>query len=298
MTIAVAYKWAANPQDAAVVKAPGMKDILAAGKKKVDVVSPEAPTATLEVVSLSRPEPRSRKNSILPNAEELIDAGPGDLILAADRAAERVIAGAVAARLDAPVLTGVTSISDGAVTRARYGGLTLETVRSSRPIVIIAPGGSPVAGEPVAPEAASTEESPYPASITAQSGAEAAQADLSTAKTIVAGGRGFKAKEELDLLEDVAAALGAETACSRPLAETVDWMPKSRYIGISGQKVHPDLYIAVGISGQMQHMAGARDSKTIVVINSDAEAPIFAQADYGVVGDLTTVLPALAKALQ
>jgi len=298
MTIAVAYKWAANPQDAAVVKAPGMKDILAAGKKKVDVVSPEAPTATLEVVSLSRPEPRSRKNSILPNAEELIDAGPGDLILAADRAAERVIAGAVAARLDAPVLTGVTSISDGAVTRARYGGLTLETVRSSRPIVIIAPGGSPVAGEPVAPEAASTEESPYPASITAQSGAEAAQADLSTAKTIVAGERGFKAKEELGLLEDVAAALGAETACSRPLAETVDWMPKSRCIGVSGQKVHPDLYIAVGISGQMQHMAGARDSKTIVVINSDAEAPIFAQADYGVVGDLTTVLPALAKALQ
>ena len=298
MTIAVAYKWAANPQDAAAVKVPGMKDILAAGKKKVDVVSPEAPTATLEVVSLSRPEPRSRKNSILPNAEELIDAGPGDLILAADRAAERVIAGAVAARLDAPVLTGVTSISDGAVTRARYGGLTLETVRSSRPIVIIAPGGSPVAGEPVAPEAASTEESPYPASITAQSGAEAAQADLSTAKTIVAGGRGFKAKEELGLLEDVAAALGAETACSRPLAETVDWMPKSRCIGVSGQKVHPDLYIAVGISGQMQHMAGARDSKTIVVINSDAEAPIFAQADYGVVGDLTTVLPALAKALQ
>ena len=295
MTIAVAYKWAANPQDAVVVKAPGMKDILAAGKKKVDVVSPEAPTATLEVVSLSRPEPRSRKNSILPNAEELIDAGPGDLILAADRAAERVIAGAVAARLDAPVLTGVTSISDGAVTRARYGGLTLETVRSSRPIVITAPGGSPVAGEP---EAASTEESPYPASITAQSGAEAAQADLSTAKTIVAGGRGFKAKEELGLLEDVAAALGAETACSRPLAETVDWMPKSRCIGVSGQKVHPDLYIAVGISGQMQHMAGARDSKTIVVINSDAEAPIFAQADYGVVGDLTTVLPALAKALQ
>lgn len=233
-----------------------------------------------------------------PAVAALIDAGPGDLILAADRAAERVIAGAVAARLDAPVLTGVTSISDGAVTRARYGGLTLETVRSSRPIVIIAPGGSPVAGEPVAPEAASTEESPYPVSITAQSGAEAAQADLSTAKTIVAGGRGFKAKEELDLLEDVAAALGAETACSRPLAETVDWMPKSRCIGISGQKVHPDLYIAVGISGQMQHMAGARDSKTIVVINSDAEAPIFAQADYGVVGDLTTVLPALAKALQ
>ena len=96
----------------------------------------------------------------------------------------------------------------------------------------------------------------------------------------------------------VAAALGAETACSRPLAETVDWMPKSRCIGVSGQKVHPDLYIAVGISGQMQHMAGARDSKTIVLINSDAEAPIFAQADYGVVGDLTTVLPALAKALQ
>ena len=100
------------------------------------------------------------------------------------------------------------------------------------------------------------------------------------------------------LLDELASALGAEVACSRPLAETVDWMPKSRYVGVSGQKVKPDIYVAVGISGQMQHMAGARDARTIVAINSDGDAPIFAQADYGIVGDLHEVLPALTRALR
>ena len=98
--------------------------------------------------------------------------------------------------------------------------------------------------------------------------------------------------------ENAEAAFAVNATAVHNLAETVDWMPKSRYVGVSGQKVRPDLYVAVGISGQMQHMAGARDARTIVAINSDGDAPIFAQADYGVVGDLHEVLPALTRALR
>lgn len=248
------------------------------------------------VISVPLPD-GTPAEALAPAVAEVVAADPGDLVLAADRAAERVLAGAVAARLDAPVLTGVTAIDGSTVTVARYGGITVETVRVSGPAVVIAAGGSAVDGESVAAEPAPGSEA-HPLTVGAVSAADDAEVDLGTAKRIVSGGRGFKAKEELRLLDELASALGAEVACSRPLAETVDWMPKSRYVGVSGQKVKPDLYVAVGISGQMQHMAGARDARTIVAINSDGDAPIFAQADYGIVGDLHEVLPALTRALR
>ena len=248
------------------------------------------------VVSVPLPD-GTPAEALAPAVAEVVTAAPGDLVLAADRAAERVLAGAVAARLDAPVLTGVTAVDGSTVTVARYGGITVETVRASGPAVVIAAGGSVADGETVAAEAAASSEA-HPLTVSAVSAADVAEVDLGTAKRIVSGGRGFKAKEELGLLDELASALGAEVACSRPLAETVDWMPKSRYVGVSGQKVKPDIYVAVGISGQMQHMAGARDARTIVAINSDGDAPIFAQADYGIVGDLHEVLPALTRALR
>ena len=88
-----------------------------------------------------------------------------------------------------------------------------------------------------------------------------------------------------------------ELACSRPLAEGVSWFEKKLYVGISGAQVSPELYIAVGISGQLQHVVGMNKSQTVVAINSDSDAPIFEQADYGIVGDLYAVLPELTKAL-
>ncbi|MCZ0857414.1 electron transfer flavoprotein subunit alpha/FixB family protein [Actinomyces israelii] len=248
------------------------------------------------VISVPLPD-GTPAEALAPAVAEVVAAAPGDLVLAADRAAERVLAGAVAARLDAPVLTGVTAVDGSTVTVARYGGITVETVRASGPAVVIAAGGSAADGETVAAEVAASSEA-HPLTVSAVSAADVAEVDLGTAKRIVSGGRGFKAKEELGLLDELASALGAEVACSRPLAETVDWMPKSRYVGVSGQKVKPDIYVAVGISGQMQHMAGARDARTIVAINSDGDAPIFAQADYGIVGDLHEVLPALTRALR
>lgn len=99
------------------------------------------------------------------------------------------------------------------------------------------------------------------------------------------------------MVEELAKALDAEIACSRPLAEGLGWLSRDRYIGVTGQHVHPDLYVAVGISGQLQHVVGCRDAGTVVVVNCDAKAPYFGECDYGIVGDLAQVVPALTAAL-
>ena len=127
---------------------------------------------------------------------------------------------------------------------------------------------------------------------------EAKQAvDLTQADRIVAVGRGIKAQEHLDLVQSLAAALGAEVAASRPICDS-GWLPMDRQIGSSGQTVAPKLYLALGISGAIQHLVGMKGSRTIVAVNKDAEAPIFEVADYGIVGDLFDVVPAIIAALD
>ena len=120
--------------------------------------------------------------------------------------------------------------------------------------------------------------------------------DLSQAERIVAVGRGIKSQENIALAEKLAAALGAELAASRPICDA-GWLPMERQIGSSGQTVAPKLYLAVGISGAIQHVVGMKGARTIVAINKDVDAPIFEVADYGIAGDLFDVLPALTKAL-
>lgn len=121
--------------------------------------------------------------------------------------------------------------------------------------------------------------------------------DLRGAKVIVAAGRGLKAKEDLAIVQRLADALGGVIGASRPLSSDLGWLGEEYHIGLTGVYVHPDLYVAVGISGQIQHVAGIRDSKVIVAINRDKQAPIFQVSDYGVVGDLYEVVPALLRAL-
>ncbi len=120
---------------------------------------------------------------------------------------------------------------------------------------------------------------------------------LPEAERIVAGGRGMKGPENWGVLEELAAVLEAETACSRPVSDT-DWRPHTEHVGQTGIVVRPNLYIAMGISGAIQHLAGVNNSKTIVVINKDPEAPFFKAADYGVVGDLFEVVPKLTEAIK
>lgn len=124
-----------------------------------------------------------------------------------------------------------------------------------------------------------------------------AAVDLSQAERIVAVGRGIKNQESIALAQSLAAALGAEVAASRPICDA-GWLPMERQIGSSGQTVAPKLYIAVGISGAIQHVVGMKGARTIVAINKDSDAPIFEVADYGIAGDLFEVLPALTEALQ
>ncbi len=127
---------------------------------------------------------------------------------------------------------------------------------------------------------------------------EARQAvDLSQAERIVAIGRGIKGQEHLKIAEQLAQALGAELAASRPICDA-GWLPMDRQIGSSGQTVAPKLYVALGISGAIQHLVGMRGSRTIVAINKDADAPIFEVADYGIAGDLFEVVPAMIAELQ
>jgi electron transfer flavoprotein alpha subunit len=127
---------------------------------------------------------------------------------------------------------------------------------------------------------------------------EARQAvDLSQAERIVSVGRGIKGQEHLKIAQDLAKALGAEIAASRPICDA-GWLPMDRQIGSSGQTVAPKLYVALGISGAIQHLVGMKGSRTIVAINKDPEAPIFEIADYGIAGDLFEIVPALINELN
>jgi len=127
---------------------------------------------------------------------------------------------------------------------------------------------------------------------------EAKQAvDLTQAPILVAVGRGIKAQENIPLVEKLAKLLGAELAASRPICDE-GWLPMERQIGSSGQTVAPKLYLALGISGAIQHVVGMKGSRTVVAVNKDANAPIFEVADYGIVGDLFEIVPALTEALS
>ncbi len=121
--------------------------------------------------------------------------------------------------------------------------------------------------------------------------------DLKEAEIVVSAGRGMKAPENWGMIEEMATILGAATACSKPVSD-IGWRPHSEHVGQTGKAIAPNLYIAIGISGAIQHLAGVNGSKKIVVINSDAEAPFFKAADYGIVGDAFEVVPKLNEALK
>jgi electron transfer flavoprotein alpha subunit len=142
-----------------------------------------------------------------------------------------------------------------------------------------------------------------PTSTTSRQAAEppfresARAVDLTAADIIVSVGRGIKEKENIPVVEALAQALGAELAASRPICDA-GWLPMERQVGSSGQTVAPKVYIAVGISGAIQHLVGMKGAKTIVAINKDRDAPIFEVADYGIVGDLFEVVPALVEEIK
>jgi len=225
-------------------------------------------------------------------------------VLAATSAAGRALLGAVAASVQAPVLAGIGSVElsgdSVVVSRNVLGGIVEHrTSVSGGPALLALAAGSAAAEGAPAVDIETVAATPRAGShVTAVRTKDVEVVDLGAARSVVAVGRGLKAREDVELLQGLAAALGGELGCSRPLAEGVDWIAKERYIGISGQHITPELYVAVGISGQLQHMVGVRGAGTVVAVNSDKAAPIFAQCDYGIVGDLYQVVPAITAALQ
>jgi electron transfer flavoprotein alpha subunit len=234
---------------------------------------------------------------------DAVAADPPRVVLSGRNPAERVLLGAVAARLRAAVLTGARSVSlDGervVVVNAVFGDIADETVAVSGPVALLLDGGPvlPAGGGSVPiEEAAVTPLGGMKVVETRMSSFD--EVDLSTAHRVIGVGRGLKAREDLAMIEEFAHAVQAEIACSRPVAEGLNWMGKDRYIGSSGARIAPQLYVAIGISGQLQHMVGVTGADTIVAINSDPNAAVFSQTDYGLVGDLYQLVPAITAALK
>lgn len=121
---------------------------------------------------------------------------------------------------------------------------------------------------------------------------------ITDAEVIVSFGRGLKKKEDIPIIEELAKTINGVVGCSRPIAEDLKWLPIDQYVGLSGQKVAPKLYIACGISGQIQHITGIQNARVVVSVNTDSKAPIFEYSDYGLVGDLYKLVPAMTEAFR
>ena len=217
----------------------------------------------------------------------------------------------LAARVDAALVTDVVGLAEAegrpAFTRLVFQGkLAADVLPEGKPPYLVTCQAGAFMADSAERGVAAAPVSPLPVTLDAASirqkpeapFREAKQAvDLTQAARIVAVGRGIREQDKLPLAEELAKALGAELAASRPICDA-GWLPPERQVGSSGQTVAPKLYLALGVSGAIQHAVGMKASKTIVAINKDAEAPIFELADYGIVGDIFEVVPALIKELQ
>ena len=216
----------------------------------------------------------------------------------------KAVAPRVAARIKAGIVVGATSLpnAEGVVKKAVFAGKAFAFVKINSAVKVIS----------LTPNSFGVETTEASAEVVSQSIDFAANefavkvesvnkvtgiVPLGEAELVVSGGRGLKGPENWGILENLASELGATLACSRPVADS-HWRPHHEHVGQTGIAIRPNLYIAVGISGAIQHLAGVNGSKVIVVINKDAEAPFFKAADYGIVGDAFEVLPQIIAAAK
>jgi electron transfer flavoprotein alpha subunit len=238
----------------------------------------------------------------------LVESQTPDLIMFGQSYNDRDVAGRLAARLGRSLLSNASDVelADGAVvtTHEIFGGTQLAKAQvpgSGPHLVIIRPksfpaepagGGAPTVTPVELPDVGSSA-----ATVTERHAEDREGPQLGDAAVIVSGGRGLGSAEAFELVEKVAKPLQAATGATRAIVDA-GWVPYAKQVGQTGKTVKPDVYIAAGISGAMQHLVGMKDSNTIIAINKDPDAPIFSVADLGIVGDVHNVLPKLIEALE
>lgn len=228
------------------------------------------------------------------------------VIVFSNNITSKAVAPRVAARLKAGLVAGAISLPDTSngfvVKKSVFAGKAFAFVSVKSPIKIIAitPNSFPItksdssaAVSATTIDFAATDFSVKVESVNKVTGI----VPLSEAELVVSGGRGLKGPENWGIIENLASSIGATLACSRPVADS-HWRPHHEHVGQTGGTIRPNLYVAVGISGAIQHLAGVNSSKTIVVINKDPEAPFFKAADYGVLGDAFEIVPKLTEAFK
>ncbi|HET8995457.1 MAG TPA: FAD-binding protein [Acetobacteraceae bacterium] len=269
-----------NAAAGAAAKLPGVAKVLVADDARLDHLLAE-PTAALLV-------------ALAPSYDHL---------LAATTAVGKNVMPRVAALLDAQPISDIAEVVDAdTFVRPIYAGNGMATVKSSdakKVITVRAASFDPVAAEGgTAPiEKAAIPELPDVSRFVSAELSKSERPELTAARVVISGGRGMQNGDNFKLLEPIADKLGAAVGASRAAVDA-GFVPNDYQVGQTGKIVAPDLYVAVGISGAIQHLAGMKDSKVIVAINKDEEAPIFQVADYGLVADLFTVLPELAAELE
>ena len=235
---------------------------------------------------------------------QVVQASGATVIVFSNNADGKAIAPRLSARIKAGLVSGAVSLPDTGngfmVKKNVFSGKAFANISVSTPVKIIAL--SPNAYQTIATEG-TAEVAAFNASVgtpkvkvtnvTKASG----EVPLTEAEVVVSAGRGMKGPENWGMVEDLAKVLHAATACSRPVADA-HWRPHNEHVGQTGIAIAPNLYIAIGISGAIQHLAGVNRSKVIVVINKDPEAPFFKAADYGIVGDAFEVLPKFTEAIR
>ncbi len=239
-------------------------------------------------------------------AKALAEVAQGDVVVLPSTNEGATVAPVLAYKTGASLVTNVekapTAVSPFTVARKAFSGKGVETVAVSGKVVVTVLQNAFGAKENAvsgSEESASISVSDADAKVKVVSTemASSDKIDLKEADIVVSAGRGMKGPENWGMIEDLAKVLGAATASSKPVAD-IGWRPHAEHVGQTGKAIAPNLYIAVGISGAIQHLAGVNGSKTIVVINNDPEAPFFKAADYGIVGDAFEIVPKLTEELK
>ena len=303
---------AENPESYAALAAIGRK--LAGKVEAIWIGSAESAQAVADkgadvVLACGVAEGELVEDGIATVAAALVERKP-DIVLVATSKRMRLAAAQIAAAAKTRVVNDATRIwIEGSTPMAEhmvFGGSAYSTERvDGAPAIVLVSDGL-LLSEPVGEQTASAAAIEELAAVSAKSGLKLIErkprtvesVNLAAARHVVSVGRGLGSQEDLALIDELASALEAEVGCTRPIAEGSNWMSRERYIGVSGAMLKPDLFVAVGLSGQIQHMVGANSAKTIIAINKDKNAPVFKQADYGIVGDLYEVVPKLVEALK